>query len=229
MRVVVIDGDPWFVAFDIAKALGITDAAKVARLVRPHQKGIHSIETLGGIQDCLIVSELELNRIILRSDKPEAEPMQDWVTDEVLPSIRKTGAYNTSARIPTHLETAEALVATLKREQVLTEKVAVLEPKAEIYDKHFDAGGNRALTVLAKELGYKRKILIANLLSMKLLYRQGGHLVPYEHHIVAGRFTVKMDSNEHGASWAQVYVTPKGELYIAKLLAETPTTEEIPS
>ncbi|EWG13784.1 prophage antirepressor [Xylella fastidiosa Mul-MD] len=93
VRIVMRDGNPWFVATDVAVALGYRDAANAARHVGAHQKGTHIVSTIKGNQSLTIVSEGGLYRLVLRSRKPEAVAFSDWVTDEVLPSIRKTGSY----------------------------------------------------------------------------------------------------------------------------------------
>ncbi|AIC11259.1 BRO-N domain-containing protein [Xylella fastidiosa] len=96
VRVVMRDGNPWFVATDVAVALGYRDAANAARHVGAHQKGTHIVSTIKGNQSLTIVSEGGLYRLVLRSRRTEAVAFSDWVTDEVLPSIRKTGGYSAS-------------------------------------------------------------------------------------------------------------------------------------
>ena len=93
VRVIIIDGEPWFVAADIAEILGYRDAANAARHLPDRQKGTRNVSTLGGGQRMTIISEGGMYRLVLRSRKPEAEAFTDWVTDEVLPAIRKTGTY----------------------------------------------------------------------------------------------------------------------------------------
>jgi prophage antirepressor-like protein len=87
-------GQPWFALKDIAIALGVKDAAQLADVVKGMHKGKYQILTPGGLQDLLCVTEAGLNKILMRSSKPAAEPFQDWLAEEVLPSIRKTGGYS---------------------------------------------------------------------------------------------------------------------------------------
>lgn len=94
VRVVLRDGEPWFVAADVADALGYRDAANAGRILADHQKGTHTMSTHGGEQRVIVVNESGLYRLVLRSRKPEAEKFSDWVTGEVLPAIRKTGGYS---------------------------------------------------------------------------------------------------------------------------------------
>lgn len=94
VRIILRDGEPWFVASDVASALGYRDAANAARNLKDHQRGTHNLSTLGGVQKVTIITESGLYKLVLRSRKPEAEEFSDWVTGEVLPSIRKTGGYS---------------------------------------------------------------------------------------------------------------------------------------
>lgn len=105
VRVVTRDGEPWFVAADVADALGYASAKDAARNLSESQKGRQIVPTLsadaagrgGGDQTVTIVNESGLYRLVLRSRKPEAIAFSDWVTGEVLPSIRKTGSYGKPA------------------------------------------------------------------------------------------------------------------------------------
>jgi prophage antirepressor-like protein len=94
VRIVKVRGEPWWVLSDVARVLGYKDATHASRSLRDRHKGPHLVETLGGRQQMAIVSEAGLYRLMMRSERPEAERFQDWVTDEVLPSIRRTGTYN---------------------------------------------------------------------------------------------------------------------------------------
>lgn len=101
VRVVERDGEPWFVARDVAKALGYSEASNPARLfanIPEEWKGVKRIHTLGGEQDILTISEQGLYFFLGRSDKPAALPYQKWVAGEVIPSIRKTGIYSVTAQ-----------------------------------------------------------------------------------------------------------------------------------
>lgn len=94
VRIVLIKGEPWWVLADVARVLGYKHAPHAARLLRDKEKGVHQTDTLGGSQSLTVINEPGLYRLILRSDKPDAERFQDWITEEVLPSIRKTGGYS---------------------------------------------------------------------------------------------------------------------------------------
>ena len=119
VRIVIRNGDPWFIASDVALALGYRDAANAARNVGDHQKADTQIVSISSnrteqSRTVTLISEGGLYRLVLRSRKPEAVAFSDWVTDEVLPSIRKTGSYNQGkdglADIPDLAKCRKALV-----------------------------------------------------------------------------------------------------------------------
>lgn len=89
------DGEPWFVAADIAQVLGYRDAANATRGLMEDEKGTQIVSTLKGDQKATIVSEAGLYSLILRSRVAGAQAFKRWVTHEVLPSIRKRGGYLT--------------------------------------------------------------------------------------------------------------------------------------
>lgn len=100
IRVKMIDGEPWFCLADVCKALCLKNITEVRR--RLNKKGLSLTETLtpGGMQRLYYINEQNLYKVILRSNKPEAEAFSDWVTGEVLPSIRKTGGYHAKPELP---------------------------------------------------------------------------------------------------------------------------------
>lgn len=116
VRILLIRGEPWWVLADVARVLGFRDAANAGRVLKDKHKGTHPVSTLGGTQETTIINESGLYRLIMRSNKPESERFQDWVTEEVLPEIRKTGAYASrggrvareARRLKTNGETARA-------------------------------------------------------------------------------------------------------------------------
>ena len=96
VRTIEDNGEIWFVAKDVAQALGYPEASNAARLfqsVPEFWKGVKPIHTLGGEQEMLCLSEQGLYFFLGRSDKKAALPYQMWIAGEVVPSIRKTGSY----------------------------------------------------------------------------------------------------------------------------------------
>ncbi|WP_215750678.1 MULTISPECIES: Bro-N domain-containing protein [unclassified Gluconobacter] len=96
IRVVILDGEPYFVGKDVAERLGymnVTDA------INKHCKGVakrYPLLTSGGLQDVRVLSEPDVLRLIIRSKLPEAEQFEKWVFEDVLPTIRKTGRFSPS-------------------------------------------------------------------------------------------------------------------------------------
>ncbi|WP_175712603.1 BRO-N domain-containing protein [Burkholderia ambifaria] len=103
VRIVMRDGSPWFVASDVCKALGIGNPSEALRNLDHDEKGLSSTDTPSGYQDMLIVSESGMYTLVLRcrdAVKCGTAPyrFRRWVTREVLPSIRKTGRYESAAQ-----------------------------------------------------------------------------------------------------------------------------------
>lgn len=97
VRVVMRNGEPWFVAKDVIRALGYADfynPSRATQVIPEEWKGVQRMHTPGGEQTMLTISEQGLYFFLGRSDKPAALPYQKWIAGEVLPSIRKTGSYS---------------------------------------------------------------------------------------------------------------------------------------
>lgn len=95
IRGLKIEGEPWFVGKDIAEALGYKNPQKAIRdHVDAEDKGVNELFTPGGKQNIAIINESGLYSLMLKSKLPGAKKFKRWVTSEVLPSIRKTGAYS---------------------------------------------------------------------------------------------------------------------------------------
>lgn len=93
VRVVIRDGNPWFVATDVAESLAYKSPKDAASYLDDDEKGSAIVRTPGGDQKLTVINESGLYALVLRSRKPEARKFAKWVTAEVLPAIRKTGQY----------------------------------------------------------------------------------------------------------------------------------------
>ena len=114
------DGEPRWVASDVSKVLGIGRTHDMIRNLDDDEKGASTIRTLGGDQEVTVITESGLYSAILRSRKPEAKEFKRWVTHEVLPTIRKHGAYLTDQKLEevlTNPDTIIQLAQNLKAEQ----------------------------------------------------------------------------------------------------------------
>lgn len=235
VRVVMIDGEPWFVMADIAKILGYRDAEKVKRLLRDTQYGTLPEGTwrdLGGYGSApLIVTEGGLYRLIMRSNMTIVAEFQDWVTDDVLPQIRKTGSYG-EPKLPnldTHegrIQILELAMAAEKRAMQAEAKIKELEPEALRAQQTMDAEGGKLLRNVAKRFGMGEKRLREFLYDQKLLIRKGdSRNEPYAAYVKSGHFLVKTRLIHRGMDQPPEYasttlVTGKGEKLIWKRLYE---------
>ena len=116
LRTVEIDGEPWFVGKDVAATLGYTNSRDaIATHVFADDKGVESIDTLGGRQKMTIINESGLYALVFGSRLKIAKDFKHWVTSEVLPSIRKNGAYIRNQENMTPAEiVARGLIAAQK-------------------------------------------------------------------------------------------------------------------
>lgn len=126
IRTAEIGGEPWFCLADICRPLGLRPTSCKGRLKEDGVILIDGTDSLGRTQEFNYVNEANLYRVIFKSDKPEAERFTDWVTEEVLPSIRKTGSYQARpALMPAQLiaQQAQLLVEQEQRIARIEDKV----------------------------------------------------------------------------------------------------------
>lgn len=225
VRTVELNGEPWFVLKDVCGVLRMNNSRMVADRLENDEKGVSQIDTLGGRQEMTIINESGLYNVILRSDKPEAKPFRKWVTAEVLPTIRKHGAYMTPETLQAAIlnpDTMIQLCQQLKAEQdknaaltaansQLTVDKQIMQPKAEYFDELVDRNLLTSFRETAKQLGIGEKAFIAFLLEKKYIYRdKKGKLMPYAEKN-NGLFEIKECFNEK-TKWSgtQTLITPKG-------------------
>ena len=226
VRTVELNGEPWFVLKDVCEVLGIADHKVTARRLDADEVCQTPLtDSMGRQQETSIINESGLYNVILRSDKPEAKPFRKWVTSEVLPSIRKHGAYMTPETLQAAIlnpDTMIQLCQQLKAEQdknaaltaqnsQLTVDKQIMQPKADYFDDLVDRNLLTNFRETAKELGIKPKAFVDWLLSKKYIYRdQKSKLMPYEGKN-NGLFEVKECFNEK-TQWGgvQTLITPKG-------------------
>ena len=128
VRSLMINNEPWFVAKDVCKILEI--GTEQIRRLDDDEKGLRSMHTPGGEQEMSIVSESGLYSLTLGSKKPEAKPFKRWITHDVLPALRKTGAYSISGYAPKATSLGEVasflkvMRSTMKENGQLPEKIS---------------------------------------------------------------------------------------------------------
>lgn len=142
VRTVLIDSKPYFVGKDVAKILGYSRPTDTIRKhVDEEDKGVAKLETPGGLQKIMVVNESGLYSLIISSKLPQAKQFKHWVTSEVLPSIRKHGAYATPQTIENIIDNPDfgiKLLQKLKSEQDKNKKLEsqnkAMKPKALFAD-----------------------------------------------------------------------------------------------
>lgn len=182
LRTVIIKDKPFFVGKDAALAIGyknFRDALKAH--VKFKYKGESQITTPSGIQTMTVISEPGLYQLASESKLPSAEPFQDWVYEEVLPSIRKHGAYLTDQKIEEVLsdpDTIIKLATQLKEERtgrlIAEQRVNELQPKADYYDLILANKGLVTTTSIAKNYGMSASAFNQLLHSFGIQFNQSG-------------------------------------------------------
>ncbi len=133
VRALSVGGEPWFVARDITDALGLDRTA--TRKLDDDEKGVRSMHTPGGEQQVTVVNEPGLYTLVLSSRKPEAHAFKRWVTHEVLPALRRDGAYVASDGTEDDATLmARALIAAQRQIERRDREIAEMRPKALFAD-----------------------------------------------------------------------------------------------
>lgn len=218
IRTVEINGEPWFVTSDIAKALGYRMASDLSRRIDDDDKGTQKVSTLGGQQDMAVINESGLYMAILGSNLPSAKKFKHWVTAEVLPSIRKTGGYNLPQ---TYADALRALADQAEQTEKLRLENSEMKPKADFFDAV--AGSKQAISLgdVAKILNYPkigRNKLFEILRDQNILQNDN---IPYQKYIDAGYFRVieqKYNAGDEVRISFKTLVYQKGVDYIRKTL-----------
>lgn len=172
VRTVLIDDEPWFVLADLCRALDLRNIADVrSRLADGVDQTYPIADSLGRIQQATIVSEPGMYEVVIRSDKPEAVSFRRWLTAEVLPAIRKQGSYSNAPALTPAEKMAQGLMAAQELLAEKDERIAELEPKADLADTYLTSqGGARLVREVAKTLGMKQVELRRFMLEEDLIF-----------------------------------------------------------
>ena len=177
---------PLFCLADIGRVLEMTNVN--ARKSKLKQDGIKEIYTLteGGVQSLAYISEQNLYKLIMRSNKPQAEPFQDWVCGEVLPQIRKTGGYIPVSEQDDDLTVMAKALQIMQRtleqkDRLIADKNIAIDHYSAITDKARNSSLHYNVSEVAKELGYKSAGELYRLLESKgYVLRSGRKWFPTE-------------------------------------------------
>lgn len=223
VRTVQHNGETWWVLKDVCIILSLKNPTMIAERLEDDEVAKFNLGGLSG--ETNIINESGLYNVILRSDKPEAKPFRKWVTSEVLPAIRKHGAYMTPETLEQAIlnpDTIIKIATALKEEQnknkvleaensALTVENQIMQPKASYFDELVDRNLLTGFRETAKQFGIKQNMFIKFLIEKKYIYRdKRGNLVPYAAKN-NGLFEIKESYNEK-TNWTgtQTMITPKG-------------------
>lgn len=238
IRTVQLDGESWWVLKDICNVLELSNPSMIAdRLDDDEKQKVEPKQYLGSRSNepVTVVSESGLYNVILLSRKPEAKKFKRWVTHEVLPSIRKHGAYVTSAKLEELMNDPDAwikVLTALKDERAAKERLqldaAKNEPKVVFADAVSVSNGTILIGELAKILKGNGIEIGQNRLFEKL--RQDGYLIkrqgtdynaPTQRAMEMGLFRVKETAITHSDGHVTISkttkVTGKGQQYFINL------------
>ena len=236
VRVVTENEKPYFNLNDVCEILGLKNPRQVKSRLNP--KGVILVDTLtsGGKQQMNFINESNLYKCIFQSDKPEAEAITEWVTGEVLPTIRKTGMYVTDNVWDTIINDPEKLGEVLinygkvKKEKELLEEenqiqkqlIAEYKPIKEYLDTILSSEDTMTTTQIAADYGFSAYELNKTLNEQRVVRKVGGQWILYIEHMNKGytkseTMTVKKkdgtDKVVANTKWTQ-----KGRLFIHNLL-----------
>lgn len=229
IRAIEINGEPWMVANDVAKALGYVIPKKA---IQDHVddedlKQIPIADSLGRLQPTNVINESGFYSLVMGSKLPRAKEFKRWVTSEVLPSIRKYGVYAT--KIPQNYPDALIALANEVREREKIEaELKIAAPKAQVYDEFVEKGHLIGFRDLAKQLKIKETMLREILFNMGWCYRgQNGKLQPYKIYCDAGYLTVKDVLNKQtGYTGTRCLFTIQGRDQLKKVIDNVRESEK---
>ena len=234
VRTMEIDGEPYFVGKDVADILGYT---KTRNAIAQHvdeddalKQGL--IDSMGRSQETILINESGLYSLILSSKLPKAKEFKRWVTSEVLPSIRKHGAYAVDELLNDPELAIKAFTALKEERQknkqltetvaIQTQQIAELQPKASYYDVVLNCKDLVAISVISKDYGWSAAKLNDYLHSKGVQFKQGNIWLLYQKYAEMGYTSTKThtingtDGVVH--SLPHTYWTQKGRLFIYELL-----------
>lgn len=230
VRTLLIDGAPYFVGKDVAEILGYKRTADAIRDNVPEKfKGVGVLPTPGGKQKATVISEAGLYKLAFKSHAKNAERFTDWVASEVLPSIRKHGAYMTNEKIEevllnpdTIIKLATELKAERERRSIAEQRVNELTPKASYYDLVLSNESLVTITQIAKDYGMSGQAMNHKLHDLGVIYKQGNTWLLYSKYQRTGwthSETIMVDKAD-GTQKAVMHTkwTQKGRLGLYELL-----------
>lgn len=232
LRIVDMNGEPWMVGKDVAQALGYKDTVNALKShVDDEDKDRWQITTQFGTKETVIINESGLYSLVLSSKLPGAKRFRRWVTGEVLPSIRKHGAYMTPDTLQQALlnpDTMIQLCQQLKDEQERSARLKAanerLEPAARYAHDCLLADGGRLASSIAQEYGMSAIKFNKLLHRLGIQYKQGGQWLLYAKHTGKGYTETRVNLIPHNDGFTHQHPetlwTAKGRAFLYKKLKD---------
>lgn len=218
VRTITIDGVVYFVASDIARALGYKNPQKA---IRDHCKRVNEsfIPSNGGEQKAKVIAKSDIYRLIVRSKLESADEFESWIFDEIMPTIEETGAYIEEGREQEMVNYYFSSLSSDLQGQIVNELIEKNKELQQFYDDLMNTEGLMQINTVAKELGIGEYTLFAYLRGKKVFFYDKDKVnVPYERFRKEGKFVVKETPCHDGNIRAVTYATKKGLEYIRKTL-----------
>lgn len=230
VRALVINGNPYFVGKDVATILGYKNTKDaLLKHVDDEDKLGSQIATSGQNREMKVINESGLYSLILSSKLPSAKKFKRWVTSEVLPAIRKHGAFMTNEKIEevllnpdTIIKLATELKTERERRSIAEQRVNELTPKASYYDLVLSNESLVTITQIAKDYGMSGQAMNHKLHDLGVIYKQGNTWLLYSKYQRTGwthSETIMVDKAD-GTQKAVMHTkwTQKGRLGLYELL-----------
>lgn len=225
LRVAMQKGEPWFVSADVCQALAI-DKTQTRRL-DDDEKGVCLIQTLGGAQEMAVINEPGLYSLVLGSRKKEAKAFKRWVTHDVIPSVRKHGAYMTDETLKRALtepeflrDLANRLIEEKNKRLALEAEKTVMLPKAEYYDAYMESPDLITTSTIAQNYGMRAENFNKMLERMGVQYRSGKMWILKKAYIDKGYMQSATYQRGNGEIRNWNKWTPSGQKFLYDFLKE---------
>jgi prophage antirepressor-like protein len=192
VRTVVIDGEPWFIAADVTAILGYANGRmSIGALPERMKSSVTIADGTPGNPNRSVINEAGVYRLVMRSNLMAAEQFQDWLAEDVIPSIRRTGSY--VAPSLTNRDLALMVIAEADRAERAEQRVAELAPAAESWETLAAANGDYSVADAAKVLSRDGSIQIGRDRLFTMLAKLG-----WTYRAGDGRWRVKQTAVETG-------------------------------